>query len=165
MNMLAGELGGCRWLELCAGSGVMGCEALQRGAAAVVLVEQDRRVAAVARDNLALVTAGLLKGGGVAPEMAVVEQEALRFLGRGAAVSGQAPFDLIYADPPWAAGLHGPLAEAVAAGGWLAPGGTLIWECDRWAQPPVPAGWHEHRRRAHGGSAVLFLRRDPGHEP
>ena len=40
MNMFAVELRGCRWLELCGGSGVMACEALQRGAAAVLLVEK-----------------------------------------------------------------------------------------------------------------------------
>ena len=59
MNLLADRLAGCHWLDLCCGSGVMGCEALQRGAALVVAVEQDRRVAAVARANLEAVARGL----------------------------------------------------------------------------------------------------------
>jgi 16S rRNA (guanine(966)-N(2))-methyltransferase RsmD len=157
MNMLAGELRGCRWLELCGGSGVMACEALQRGAAAVVVVERDRRVAAVARANLVAVAAAVVQGGGPAPSVTVVEREALRFLGRGAAVSGLAPFDLIYADPPWAAGLHGALAESVAAGGWLAAGGTLLWEVGRGSALTLPQGWGERRRRAYGASELIVL--------
>jgi 16S rRNA (guanine(966)-N(2))-methyltransferase RsmD len=166
MNMLAGELRGCRWLELCGGSGVMACEALQRGAAAVVLVEKDRRVAAVARANLEAVARGLAgaeEGG--ASAMEVVVEDAPRFLGRGARASGRGSFDLIYADPPWSAGLHGVLTRAVAAGGWLAPEGTLILECDRMAPPSLPAGWRERRRATHGGSVVLLLRQEPELEP
>jgi len=157
MNMLAAELRGCRWLELCGGSGVMACEALQRGAAAVVLVEKDRRVAAVARENLAAVASTIAQAGGPAPTVAVVEREALRFLGRGAAASGLAPFDLIYADPPWSAGLHGALAQAVAAGGWLAAGGTLLWEAGRGTPLPIPDGWQERLRRVYGASELVLL--------
>lgn len=157
MNLLAADLQGCRWLELCGGSGVMACEALQRGAAAVVLVERDWRVAAVARENLKAVAAGEALQGEGPPPVVVVEQEALRFLERGAAVSGLAPFDLIYADPPWEAGLHGPLAGAVAAGGWLAPGGTLVWECRRGTARQPPAGWRERRRRGYGSSELVLL--------
>jgi 16S rRNA (guanine966-N2)-methyltransferase len=157
MNMLAGELGGCRWLELCGGSGVMACEAIQRGAAAAVVVEKDRRVAEVARANLEAVASGVAPGIGEA-EVEVVVEDALRFLRRGAEASGRGTFGLIYADPPWRAGLHLELAREVARGAWLAPGGTLILECDRWDPPPVPPGWREHRRRAHGSGAVLFWR-------
>jgi 16S rRNA (guanine966-N2)-methyltransferase len=166
MNMLAGELRGARWLELCGGSGVMACEALQSGAATVVLVEKDRRVAAVARANLEAVARGLAGAEeGEALAMEVVVEDALRFLGRGAEASGRGGFDLIYADPPWSAGLHGALTRAVAAGGWLAPEGTLILECDRMAPPTLPAGWREWRRGTHGGSVVLLLRPEPELEP
>jgi 16S rRNA (guanine966-N2)-methyltransferase len=160
MNMLAGELRGCRWLDLCGGSGVMACEALQRGAQAVVVVEKDRRIAAVARDNLGAVTAALAQDGAPAPMVEVLEQEALRFLGRGAEASGVGRFDLIYADPPWAAQLHRPLAEAVMAGDWLAPGGTLVWECPRGMTEQPPAGWRERRRRVYGSSEVVLLEND-----
>lgn len=161
MNMLAPQLRGCRWLELCGGSAVMACEALQRGAACVVVVESDPRVAAVARANLSEVASALAKEGEsedqAEPLVAVVQQEALRFLRRGAAANGLEPFDLIYADPPWAAGLHGPLAEAAAAGGWLAPGGTLIWECGKDAAVVIPRGLREQRRKIYGSSALVFL--------
>jgi 16S rRNA (guanine966-N2)-methyltransferase len=165
MNMLAGELRGCRWLELCGGSGVMACEALQRGAAAVVLLERDRRVAAVARANLAAVAAARSSADGPVATVVVLEREALRFLGRGAAASGLEPFDVIYADPPWTAGLHGALAEAVAAGGWLAPGGLLVWEVGRGTAPVVPKGWSERLRRAYGASELVLLEQEEPLEP
>lgn len=157
MNMLAPELRGCRWLELCAGSAIMACEVLQRGAASVVAVERDPRVAAVARANLAAVAGALAKEDRSEPEVVVVQQEALRFLRRGAAANGLGPFDLIYADPPWATGLHGPLALAVASGGWLAPEGTLIWECAKDSALEIPAGWRERQQRIYGASVLVFL--------
>ncbi|MFM1799445.1 MAG: hypothetical protein RLZZ117_1723 [Cyanobacteriota bacterium] len=164
MNMFAARVPGCRWLELCGGSGVMACEALQRGAAEVLLVERDRRVAAVARANLQAVASSLTTmsaSGGLeeaqSPSVRVVESEALRFLRRGAIASGLAPFDLIYADPPWGAGLHGALAQAVIAGGWLDPGGRLVWEAARGTTPTLPPGWREERRRSYGASEVVVL--------
>ena len=147
MNLVADQLPGCRWLDLCCGSGVMACEALLRGAALAVAVEQDRRVAAVARANLEAVGQKRAR---------VICQEARRWLVSGPA-SEENRFDLIYLDPPWPADLHGPLTEAIAAGGWLAPGGTLIWECDSTAPPALPVGWRECRRRAYGGSTVVLL--------
>ena len=51
MNMLGSRLQGCRWLDLCSGSGIMGCEALLRGAAAVVAVERDAKTAAVCSEK------------------------------------------------------------------------------------------------------------------
>ena len=59
MNMLAAELPGSRWLDLFCGSGVMGCEALQRGAAAVVAVDQQRAMTSTSRTNLELTDAGI----------------------------------------------------------------------------------------------------------
>jgi 16S rRNA (guanine966-N2)-methyltransferase len=165
MAILAGELGGCRWLDLCGGSGVMACEALQRGAAAAVVVEQDRRVAAVARRNVETVAGALAQAGVEPPQVSVEEREALRFLRRGVAASGLAPFDLIYADPPWAARLHEPLAEAVAGGGWLAPGGTLIWEARRGTVATLPEGWRERLRRTYGATELVLLEPLPSPAP
>lgn len=185
LNLLAAELPGCRWLDLCCGSGVMACEALQRGAAEVVAIERDRRVAAVARSNLEAVAAGLTPP---APRLRVIQADARRWLashapssvkgvqslesGRGAHSSGtesstpcrtgqepskEEPFDLIYCDPPWPAGLHAALSEAVVGGGWIRPGGTLVWECPTDQVPGPPAGWTVRDQRRYGGSTVVLL--------
>jgi 16S rRNA (guanine966-N2)-methyltransferase len=179
MNLLAAELPGCRWLDLCCGSGVMACEALQRGARVVVAVERQRRIAAVARANLLAVAQGMAAGcpasapGGPGPaRVAVVNEDVLRWLGRGleswAAASpedstenaGQHAigFDLIYADPPYAAGLYERIGAAVARGGWLRPGGVLLWECSSTAVPPTPIGWVLDDQRRYGSCSVMLLR-------
>ncbi len=227
LNLLAAELPGCRWLDLCCGSGVMACEALQHGASEVVAIERDRRVAAVARANLEAVAAGM---GRSSPRVRVIQADARRWLashapasgsgGRRGTASGQEqggdeglaaallsvdpeavcsrrrdvhagesgeaardglspsaisdrkgggdgqpvhraeweqPFDLIYCDPPWPAGLHAPLSEAVARGGWIRPSGTLVWECSSEEVPSPPAGWSVRVQRRYGSSTVLLL--------
>ncbi|MEB3184608.1 MAG: RsmD family RNA methyltransferase [Cyanobacteriota bacterium] len=163
MNILSAELPGCRWLDLCSGSGVMACEALQRGAARVVAIEHDRRHAAVARANLEAV-AGALGGPhqvhGQAQVQSLVQvhqSEVLRWLRAGRASSGEEPFDLIYADPPYAAGLYGELAGGVRDGDWLRPGGTLLLECSSAAVQVPPPGWHCTDQRRYGGTTVVRL--------
>ena len=69
----------------------------------------------------------------------------------------QAAFDLIYADPPYAADLYAQLASAVLAGGWLKPGGTLIWECASSVLPAIPAGWCKRDQRRYGSTSLLLL--------
>jgi 16S rRNA (guanine966-N2)-methyltransferase len=152
MNILAADLPGCRWLDLCSGSGVMACEALQRGAARVVAVEQHRRHAAVARANLEAVATAL---GGC--RVRVQQGEVLGWLRRGRADSGEEPFDVIYADPPYAAGLYEQLACAVHEGHWLSSCGTLLLECSSAAVPQLPAGWTCSDQRRYGGTTVLRL--------
>ena len=150
--MLAPHLAGSRWLDLCCGSGAMACEALQHGAAAVVAVERDRRIAAVARANLEAVRSGLPN-----PARVIVHQrEVIAWLsGPGKAEADR--FDLIYADPPYRAGLYGPIAAAVAMGDWLRPHGLLILECASDAIPAIPARWEPLQQRRYGGTTVLLL--------
>jgi len=150
MNMLAPQIRGSRWLDLCSGSGVMACEALQRGASQVEAIEQDRRIARVAAANLEAVTVGL---GQQCGRWRVSTQEAVRWLHSSQAQA----FDLIYCDPPYAAGLYGPLAAAIAARDWLQPDGLLIWECSTAALPEVPVPWTLVQQRRYGSTSLLVL--------
>lgn len=164
-NLLAAELPGCRWLDLCCGSGVMACEAMQRGATELLAIERDRRVAAVARANLDAVAAGM---GSLPPRIRVIQADARRWLDshapsnarsdlEGSSPDKERPFDLIYCDPPWPDGLHGPLSEAVKRGGWIQPEGTLVWECPSDQVPGPPPGWRLRDQRRYGGSTVVLL--------
>ena len=145
MNILAADLPGCRWLDLCSGSGAMACEALLHGADWVLAVEADRRIAGVCQRNL--------EGLG--------ERFKKRWQLRNTSVEQclaepcSAPFDLIYADPPYAADLYGPISELVACHGWLHPGGQLLLECERHKKPELPVGWHEKRERRYGRTLLL----------
>jgi 16S rRNA (guanine966-N2)-methyltransferase len=99
---MLGDVGGARVLDLYAGSGALGIEALSRGAASAVFVDRDPRAVAAIERNLAAV--------GV--EAVVVKQDALRWLGRA-----DGPFELVFCDPPYdsASRLAGPLAERLPA--------------------------------------------------
>ena len=152
MNMLAVQLPGCRWLDLCSGSGVMACEALRRGAARVVAVDHDRRHVAVARTNLEGVAAAV-----AGASVQVRQGEVLRWLRAGRQASGEEPFDLVYADPPYAAGLYEPLAAAILSGGWLQANGELLLECASNNVPAVSQGWALIDQRRYGSTTVLRL--------
>jgi 16S rRNA (guanine966-N2)-methyltransferase len=99
---MLGEVSGARVLDLYAGSGALGIEALSRGAGSAVFVERNARAAAVIERNLA--SLGL--------EQKVVRDDAMRFLARAGGT-----FDLVFCDPPYdsASRLGGPLAERLPA--------------------------------------------------
>jgi 16S rRNA (guanine966-N2)-methyltransferase len=131
------SLPGARVLDLCAGTGALGCEALSRGAIGAVFVERVPEVAAALRENL-----GRLDARGD-----VVTDDARRYL-----ASRPGPFDVVFLDPPFEDGrLRRALAEAVFAGGLVAPGGRLVLEAPRgeaWPEEPA-AGWSLERRAAY----------------
>lgn len=154
MNMLAPRLADSRWLDLCCGSGAMACEALQHGAATVVAVDADRRTAELARRNLDAV-AGSLRAG--AADHQVLAVEVVGWLRRGRPAQWE-PFDLIYADPPYAAGLHDPISQAVLDGRWLAADGLLLLECSSRAMAPCPVGWRmAGKPRTYGQTSLVVL--------
>ena len=119
-----GGLDGVQVMDLYAGSGALGLEALSRGAASVLLVEADARAAAVIKANAAVVG---LPGATVATDR--VERLLARPRGERQHQRG-AGYDLVFADPPYA------LADAavfqvlslLAGQGWLAPGALVIVE-------------------------------------
>ena len=155
MNCLAAELAGARWLDLCSGSGVMACEALQRGAETVVAIERDRRIAAICRTNLGNVLQGLPAERRSRCRVEVQTRAAERWLAAG---PHPTPFDLIYADPPYdATELYGALATGIHQGGLLAPSGTLLLECGTGRLPELPAGWTCRQERRYGSTTVLLL--------
>jgi 16S rRNA (guanine966-N2)-methyltransferase len=124
--VLRERLPGARVLDLCAGSGALGIEALSRGAEHCVFVEAEPHVAAIARKNLAMLGLEARSEVRVAPAGPALA----RFAASGAA------FDLVLFDPPYAAPAA-PLVAALAAAGILAPNGLIAWEHDR--RTPVPA--------------------------
>jgi 16S rRNA (guanine966-N2)-methyltransferase len=152
-----GGLGGARMLDLYAGSGAVGLEALSRGAAEVVLVEKDRRAADVARSNAAAL--GL-------PGARVVTDDVARTTRSSHA---GAPYDLVFLDPPYgepADRLAGVLAE-LAGNGWLAPWALVVLE--RSSHDPQwrwPAGFDEVQVRRYGEATLWYGRAaGPGTAP
>lgn len=135
-NWLAPQLPGARCLDLFAGSGAFGFEALSRGAARAVLVERDAATVTALRANRARLAADAAE---------VVETDALGYL------TGPAePFDIVFLDPPYASGLLAPCLDRLAAGGWLRPGAQVYIEARDGALPPLPPGWRLVRSKTAG---------------
>lgn len=122
-SMLTSRLGSfdeLRVADLFAGSGALGLEALSRGAKSALFVENDQQAIAVIRSNALKLDASeridILKGSAFALPPA-------------------APFDVIFADPPYAPGAGSALVASVEKAGWLAPGGWLSIETSREDEP------------------------------
>ena len=114
-NIIQFDIEGRRVLDLFAGTGQLGIEALSRGAASAVFVEQRRDAAALVRENLKLT--------GLAGRARVVNGEALAFL-----ASAGERFDLIFLDPPYAAGLWESAMAAISRFDILANHGIIVCE-------------------------------------
>ena len=146
-NWLAPTIAGSRCLDLFAGSGALGLEALSRGAAASVLVERDTQAAAQLRANLALLQAN---------QGQLVQVDVLTWLARG---NSGAPFDIVFIDPPFQLNLWQVVIDALEAGGWLADDAAIYIESGRATPFTVPQHWHLHRDKQAGQvSYRLFYR-------
>jgi 16S rRNA (guanine966-N2)-methyltransferase len=151
-NTLRAELDidGARVLDLFAGSGAVGLEALSRGAEAVVFVESDRRAAAVLAENVAT----LALPGAVVRRLAVEN-----YLG---ATGADEPYDLVFADPPYAvsAGAVATVLRLLVDCGWLADGAVVVLE--RSAHDPEPL-WPSEikaiKQRRYGEGCLWYGRR------
>jgi 16S rRNA (guanine966-N2)-methyltransferase len=145
-----GSFAGLTVLDLYAGSGAVGLEALSRGAADVLLVESDAGAAQVIKRNIEVV--GL-------PGARVVRDRVDRALRRG--LGGASPRQLVFADPPYSladAELTSMLAELVAQG-WLAGDAVVIIERDARSAPPGwPPGFAEDRSRRYGETTLWYGR-------
>ncbi len=131
-NWLAPRIEGARCLDLCAGSGALGFEALSRGAGLVVMVEKARVAARGLRSSAELL------GAAVDTELRIVEADALRFL-RDSPVEA---FDLVFLDPPFQDDLLPELCRLLQQRAWLAHDALVYIEHDRDAPPAsLPAGW------------------------
>jgi 16S rRNA (guanine966-N2)-methyltransferase len=148
ITAIRGSLAQARVLDLYAGSGAVGLEALSRGAGHVLFVESDPAAARVIRANLAAVG---LPGG------RVITGRAGPVLRRGP--GDVPPFDLVVADPPYAAS-DGEVAATLAvlsAAGWLAPGALVAVERASRSGPfPWPSGYTGDRSRRYGEATFWY---------
>jgi 16S rRNA (guanine966-N2)-methyltransferase len=119
-NILTPRIEGARFLDLCAGSGAVGIEALSRGAAHATLVDRARKMCGLIETNLDNLEVP-------EDESEVVCSEAAEFLARAAKRAGHQPWNVIFFDPPYSADYE-PALELVAAGSVLARDGLLVVE-------------------------------------
>jgi len=144
-GMLSAVLEGAQVLDLFAGSGALGIEALSRGAETCTFVEQNRSAVRVIEENLKKTKAGNGK---------VVCREV------GAFLKGEnRSYDLIFADPPYADGLSDLARDLVSLSGWaewLAEGGYLVLEREAMGDLPNPVGLELLQQRDYGRSRIAI---------
>ena len=141
------ELDGAHVLDLFAGTGALGLEALSRGGAHATFVEEGRVALGLLAKNLDLLDA--------AGQATVLKADATRL-----PKHRETPVSLVFADPPYGRGLAETALLAAARGKWLAPDAVLVVE-DRGATPP-PEGFAVLEERRYGDSVLTILRWHPG---
>jgi 16S rRNA (guanine966-N2)-methyltransferase len=154
-NVLGQSVAGSRFVDVFAGTGAIGIEALSRGAAEVVFIENHAPAAALIRKNLESL--------GVRAGATVLAMDALRGLGKLASSykPGDPPFDIVFLDPPYrAAGDYDRVLGYLDAASFLAPGGIVIAEHRRKFSLAEQFGALERVRVLKQGDACLsFFRR------
>ena len=136
-----------RVLDLFAGSGALGFEALSRGAAFALFVETDAAARGAIRDTIeALGLFGVTR----------IHRRDAADLGVKPAGLGE-PFDLVFLDPPYHSGLGDAALARLRTGGWITPEALAVFECAKDEAPATP-GFETLDTREYGAAKVLFLR-------
>ncbi|MDJ1182324.1 16S rRNA (guanine(966)-N(2))-methyltransferase RsmD [Roseofilum casamattae] len=150
-NIWQSSIDGCRWLDLCTGSGAMGAEALCRGASWVVGIEQSAQACLLIRENweqMASPERFQLLRGDVRKRLKQLEGDR---------------FDRIYFDPPYDSSLYAPVLIAIAKLQLLGETGEVAVEHSPKAPPPEDLnGLEVLRQKAYGKTAVTFYRQTMG---
>ncbi|MHC1479959.1 16S rRNA (guanine(966)-N(2))-methyltransferase RsmD [Frateuria aurantia] len=149
-NWLAPRISGMRVLDLFAGTGALGIEAMSRGAASACFVERDRTAADALQQNLQRLRL-------VPPAARLVRGDAAGFL------AGQASaHDLVLLDPPFALDLWSTMATQLESAGWLADAAWIYVESPADQIPPLPGNWTVHREGRAGAVRYALYRRGGG---
>jgi 16S rRNA (guanine966-N2)-methyltransferase len=135
---------GARVLDVFAGTGAFGLEALSRGAAQATFMEKDRTALAALRANIDAL--------GEQKTAAVLPVDARR------PPHAAAPCSLAFLDPPYGKDLAAPALTALAATGWLAPGALVVVEVAAKQTLEVPDGFMRLDERRYGAAKLVFLR-------
>ncbi|MFC7734768.1 16S rRNA (guanine(966)-N(2))-methyltransferase RsmD [Roseomonas sp. GCM10028921] len=141
-----GAIEGATVLDAFAGTGALGLEALSRGAARAVFMEEDRAALAALRANIAALKAE--------PLARVIPGDLRR------PPRADAPCGLVFLDPPYGRDLGGAALTALCGAGWIAPGALACLEIGREEPPPPLPDWQLLAERAHGAARILILRRE-----
>ena len=156
-DILRPRLGGAAVLDLFAGTGAVGIEALSRGAASAFFVDHDKRCLVVIEENL--------KRLGLEAQGKACFGDALQDLSWVSFRAGRTSFDLIYLGPPYRdaeermLALSTPALARVAEAGLLAPDGWLLLQHFKKEVVQIPAGLERFREERYGDTIVEFLRR------
>jgi 16S rRNA (guanine966-N2)-methyltransferase len=149
-NVLAHGYGdpveGARVIDLFAGTGAMGIEALSRGAAFCLFVDEGAQARGLIRENVESL--------GLGGATRLFRRDATRM----GAAGQNPPASLVFCDPPYGRDLAPRALKSCADGGWLSPGALVVVEEAQGSSVALPFGFEEVERRDYGETTVLFAR-------
>jgi 16S rRNA (guanine966-N2)-methyltransferase len=145
-NWLMPVIDGARCLDLFAGTGALGIEALSRGAAWTDFVESDARLAQALRENMQRLkqTQATVRSGDAATLLRMPPP---------------LPYDIVFVDPPFSAAFWEPIAHTLEAQGWLRAGAFIYLEMPVQLRPALPEAWNLHRESTAGAVHYALYRR------
>ena len=163
INILGNALNEASWLDLCSGTGVVACEALQKGVERILAIEKQRETAKICKNNLIKVANKLEHPF----HIEVICKEMISFLKKGPknkkiefitnSPISEPKFDFIFLDPPYNSDLHELTQELLLSEKWVKKSSTLICECSSKNLPRIHNGWELNKVKAYGNTSLLFL--------
>lgn len=141
------EIAGARVLDLFAGTGALGLEAISRGAAFCLFVEDDAEARGLIRTNVEAI--------GLTGVTRIFRRDATDL---GTALKRDQGYTLVFCDPPYGKGLGEKALASALAGGWLAPGAVIVIEERATVAVSLPMGFTALDRREWGDTHVVFAR-------
>ena len=146
-NWLAPMIEGARCLDLFAGSGALGLEALSRGAAFTTFVDSHKKVTQALKAHLDLLNAN--------DHAEVLQIDSVKFLKNNAQ-----PYDLIFLDPPYHLDFMGKVVPLLEANGWLTDNAMLYLEIEkRQSLPELPENWQQLKEKTAGEVSYFLFQR------
>jgi len=137
-------LNGARILDLFAGTGALGLEALSRGAAHAIFIENNPEPRAIIRENIEKL--------GLTGQTNIYRRDASKL-----GVNRAAPFDILFIDPPYDSDLLVPTLECLRTEKWISPSSLIITEFPASSPPSLDKTWTIVSQKKYGKSAIVFL--------
>ena len=167
INMIGKDLEGTSWLDLCSGSGVMACEALQKGVNRILAIESQRKTSKICQQNLLDVSNNLDNFA----HIEVIRKEVVSFLRKGPLnpkikffqefPKADQSFDFIFLDPPYDSKIYLFSQEFLLSKNWIKRSSILICECSSKSLPAIHNGWKLNKEKMYGNTSLIFLTPNP----
>ncbi len=163
MNILQGKLKNSHWLDLCSGSGIMACEAIEKGAQRVLCIESNKESAQICKSNLISISSGLTSK----THTQVVCSDVLKILKKRCSDESfnfnkdfpynDNRFDLVYIDPPYNSGIYSSILDNLIIGNWLKKESIVICEFSKTLIPDISSKWLKINKKLYGNTGLFFL--------
>ena len=167
INILQDKLTNSHWLDLCSGSGVMTCEAIQKGVRRVLAIESNKSTAQICKSNLTSTASELNSRAYIE----VICSEVIQLLKKGCSKQSFAfkkefpnydnRFDFIYLDPPYQSGLYSSILKNLIRGNWLKKEAMVICEFSKSTAPEISSDWLKIDEKRYGSIGLFFLTPNP----